>query len=459
MTTTSAAQTTGKPLSQSARGADRGRFVSFSSALGTPLTPFAAAVVVIGILSSYGIGDVAKAVHTFPFDIPAIYLALEVFTAMVIATGIGDKVAVKLATASGGRRGATAALSVVVLITTCILGNNLSHVGIILPILLILLSTLAADRAYLIGFFGLIMAIVNLAGAATPVGDFPALTIMASGITSFGAYLAMAFPIFGLITPAVLVLVYVLIFRRGGKQNRARSVSPRTGAVLLQARLSGVQLDKKSLAILMVILAGMFAGWVFAPFIPPWAIAWAGTSFALVLNPTVRQAVKLENVDLLPVIKISVFLGIASFVATTGVLEQIADLLQNIDNPVLLLIVLMLIVAAITSLVSAGPTAAVLLPVAQSLVVPGAALAGMGDLVAVAFAGAICAGSSMFLISATAGPLLSKKVRYSRLTDDAGQKIDFSMRAYLPYGAINCAVQLAVAMIAVLVLFPLWSGR
>jgi len=42
----------------------------------------------------------------------------------------------------------------------------------------------------------MLLAVGNCAGAATPVGDFPALLIMAAGVTTFGTYLALAFPLF-----------------------------------------------------------------------------------------------------------------------------------------------------------------------------------------------------------------------------------------------------------------------
>jgi Na+/H+ antiporter NhaD/arsenite permease-like protein len=400
-----------------------------------------------------------KAVRAFPFDIPAIYLALEVFTAMVVGTGIGDLVAIKLAKASRGRKIVTAALSVLVLLATCVLGNNLSHVGIIVPVLLVLLSTLAVDRRYIVGYFALVMAIVNLAGAATPVGDFPALTIMASGITNFGSYLSLAFPLFGVVTAGTLLGVYALIFRRSRQGTDSSALPPEAGAVLLRARLRSVKVDRVSLGILAVILAGMFAGWVFLPTVPPWAIAWAGTGLAAVVAHRVRGAIKLEATDLFPVLKISVFLGMASFIATTGVLQSIASQLQRIHDPRLLIVALMVTVAAITAVVSAGPTAAVLLPIAQALVVPGAVLAGMGNIVAVAFAGAICAGSSVFLISATAGPLLAKKVKNAELLDERGVPVDFSARAYLPYGLLNGGIQLTVAIIAVLGISTIWGAR
>ena len=407
-----------------------------------------------GALALCGIGDPSAAAHAFPFDIPAIFLGLEVFTALVIATGIGDALAVRLALRSKGRPRATLVMSVLVLLATCALGNNLVHVGMILPILLILLSTIPASSRFLIAFFSCVMAVVNLAGASTPVGDFPALTIMASGITSFTNYLVVAFPLFALASSGALLGVYLLILRRSDERP-VGDVPPEAGGVLLAAQLSQRKVDRPTLARLLMVLAGMFAAWVFLPAIPPWAIAWSGAALAASLAPRARHAAKMEAADLYPVLRIGTFLAGASYVATTGILEQAARLLQQVHDPLLLLVAMMLMVAAITAVVSAGPTAAVLLPVAQGLVVPGAALAGRGDLVAIAFAGAICAGSSAFLISATAGPLISRRVQNAGMQDRDGVPVAFSARDYLPFGMLNMAVQLSVALAGVLLLYTL----
>lgn len=77
----------------------------------------------------------------------------------------------------------------------------------ILPIVFVLLKTLEVDRTYICVFFATILALSNTGGAASPIGDFPAIVIMTSGITSFISYLTHAFPLFAL-TSAVLIAVW-----------------------------------------------------------------------------------------------------------------------------------------------------------------------------------------------------------------------------------------------------------
>jgi hypothetical protein len=118
-----------------------------------------------------------------------------------------------------------------------------------------------------------------------------------------------------------------------------------------------------------------------------------------------------------------------------------------------MIVALMAVVAVMTAVLSAGPTAATLLPLCQALVAPGAVLAGRGDLLAVAFAGAICAGSSALLWSATAGPLIARKAQSAGLRDDSGRPVAFTARAYLPWGLFNASIQFIVAVIYVLIMY------
>lgn len=425
-----------------------------SALLDNPFFPLAIVTVAIVGLSMAHIGDIAVAARHFPFEILAIFIALEFYTAMVIGTGVASALAVRLARWGRASRGMTLVTSVIVLIATCAMGNNLTHVGLILPVLLVLLRTLSVDRRYLIAFFACVMTVVNLAGASTPVGDFPALTILASGITSFNSYLALAFPLFAVLTAGTLLGLYLLLLRSRKGTERPQADLQDAGVILLQARYRHAQVDKRSLVALLIVLAGMFSGWVFLHSVPPWGVAWAGAAVGSVVAPRVRSAVRVDAVDLYPALKIGAFLAGATYLSTTGLLTFLARLLQDhLHTPTLMIVALMAVVAVMTALLSAGPTAATLLPLCQALVAPGAVLQGKGNLLAVAFAGAICAGSSALLWSATAGPLIARKVESAGLRDESGQPVAFTARTYLPWGLLNASVQFMVAVVYVLIIF------
>lgn len=132
---------------------------------------------------------------------------MELFTNLIVETGIMQLLAIKIAELSKGRKRLCLMMfgGMMFLISSCL--NNITAVMMILPIVFVLLKTLEVDRTYICVFFATILALSNTGGAASPIGDFPAIVIMTSGITSFISYLTHAFPLFAL-TSAVLIAVW-----------------------------------------------------------------------------------------------------------------------------------------------------------------------------------------------------------------------------------------------------------
>ena len=73
-------------------------------------------------------------------------------------------------------------------------------------------------------------------------------------------------------------------------------------------------------------------------------------------------------------------------------------------------------------------------------------LASQSDWIAVAYAAAICAGSSLFMWSATAGFILSGKVNASGIEDEGGKKMTWGVMQYMKYGFVNYGIQLSIAL-------------
>ena len=76
------------------------------------------------------------------------------------------------------------------------------------------------------------------------------------------------------------------------------------------------------------------------------------------------------------------------------------------------------------------------------------------DWVAIAYAASICAGSSLFMWSATAGFILSKNVNEANLIDSKRKKMMWGISNYLKYGIQNYIIQitLSIAMIIVVIM-------
>ena len=106
---------------------------------------------------------------------------------------------------------------------------------------------------------------------------------------------------------------------------------------------------------------------------------------------------------------------------------------------------IMIITSMVAGVFSAGPAAAAMMPVIVELC--NGPLSAQSDWIAVAYAAAICAGSSLFMWSATAGFILSGKVNSARLSEENGLSVSWGAGNYLKYGIVNYAIQLSIALL------------
>ena len=329
------------------------------------------------------------------------------------------------------------------LISSCL--NNITAVMMILPIVFVLLKTIEVDRNYVCVFFATILALSNTGGAASPVGDFPAIVIMTSGITSFLGYLTHAFPLFA-ITSAVLLIVWGMRVKKEKDDGAIRNLA----VCNLKSQYKNIEIRFDVLKCLAVVFAVMFLAWSFVPqdFIPPEIIAVLGYAVAMVICSIKRIKVK-QLMDLKAVLTIASFLFFAQVISQTGLLNLVAAYLQNnISNPKLLVMAVMVITSLVAGVFSAGPAAAAMMPVIVDICK--GSLGAQSDLIAVAYAAAICAGSSLFMWSATAGFILSGKVNAAGIEED-GKKVSWGVGQYLKYGFVNYAIQLSIALVTIVI--------
>ena len=317
----------------------------------------------------------------------------------------------------------------------------------VLPIVFVLLKTLEVDRKYVCTFFAVLLSLSNTGGAASPVGDFPAIVIMTSGITSFLGYLGHAFPLFAL-TSAVLIGVWALTVAREKGDGAIRKLA----VTNLKSQYKNIEIRFDVLKYLGIIFAGMFVAWSFVPqeIIPPEIIAVLGYGAAMVIG-SVKKINIVQKMDLKSVLTIASFLFFAQVISQTGLLNQIAAYLQNtISDPKLLVMAIMVITSVVAGIFSSGPTAAAMMPVIIQIC-RGPLGGAQSDWIAVAYAAAICAGSSLFMWSATAGFILSGKVNKAGVEDENGTHTCWGIRQYLKYGMINYLIQITIALVMVVI--------
>jgi Na+/H+ antiporter NhaD/arsenite permease-like protein len=260
---------------------------------------------------------------------------------------------------------------------------------------------------------------------------------MTSGITTFWDYLIRAMPLFAITTFAIISF---WVFRVRKSQNLAMQ---ELAVGLLNARHKHIKVDKASLIPLCVIFVSMFITWSFVPqdVIPPEVVAILGYVIAAGICASQCKKIKMV-IDFKSVLTIAAFLFLAGVISATGLLGNLSTLLQYyVNDQCMFLLAIMLITSIISGLFSAGPAAAAMMPAIVNLC--NTTLAAQSHWVAIAYAAAICAGSSLFMWSATAGFILSNKIEDENL----GHK--WGVGSYLKYGFVNYAIQMIIALGAI----------
>ncbi len=387
---------------------------------------------------------VKTVMSNYSYDVLVILIIMELFTNLIAETGVMQLLAIKIAEFSKGKKRLCLMMfgGMMFLISSCL--NNITAVMMILPIIFVLLKTLEVDRKYVCLFFATILALSNTGGAASPVGDFPAIVIMTSGITSFLGYLTHAFPLFAL-TSVVLLLIWGNCVKKENDDGALRGLAVSN----LKSQHKNIVIRYDVLIPLAVIFLCMFLAWSFIPqnIIPPEVVSILGYAIAMVVCSAKKIKIE-QHMDLKSVLTIASFLFFAQVVSQTGILDVLATYLQNnISNPKLLIMVVMVITSLMAGIFSAGPAAAAMMPVVVGICQ--GPLGIQADWIAVAYAAAICAGSSLFMWSATAGFILSDKVNLAGIEDDMQRRITWGVGNYLKYGIINYAVQLTIALIVI----------
>lgn len=388
---------------------------------------------------------VKEVMNAYSYDVLVILIAMELFTNLIAETGVMQLLALKIANFSQGKKRLCLMMFGGMMFIISAFLNNITAVMMILPLVFVLLKALGVERHYICTFFAVILALSNTGGAASPIGDFPAIVIMTSGITSFLGYLSHAFPLFTA-TSAVLLLVYGMSVTKEADDESVRALAISN----LGSQYKNIVVRFDVLKWLGIIFAGMFCSWSVIPqnLIPPEIIAVIGYVISVFICAMKGVNVK-QSMDLKSVLTIASFLFFAQVVSQTGVLNLLATHLQNhISNPKLLVMAIMIITSLVAGIFSAGPAAAAMMPVVVEIC--HGPLSAQADWISVAYAAAICAGSSLFMWSATAGFILSEKVGAAKIEDEAGDLTSWGVGEYLKYGAKNYIIQLTVALVVIM---------
>ena len=416
----------------------------FAPAPGAGRLALIAGLFIAGIALCFAAGvSVADVAAGFSFNVLVIVIAMDLFTTALAQTGIMEAAALRIARLA---RGSQTALLVMVaammfFISSCL--NNITAILMVLPVMFVLLQTIAPDKRYLNVFFAVLLAMSNTGGAASAVGDLPAVLIMSTGVVSFADYTLMAFPLMAA-TSVLIVGLWCLVMRaRRVPEDRDAS---RFALRVLEAQYRFARVDHVRAVPLLAVLACMLVCWMAVPstIVPPEVIAIVGALAGLAICRITGGEAPL-SVDMSSVLTISGFLFLASAVSATGALEAlVAAMAQAVPDERLFLALVLFATSIAAGLVGAGPAAAACLPVVVNLATT--TFAAHSAFLMVAYGAAVCAGSSLFLFSATAGYVLSSKIDGAELDDSAGRRFAWNVKSYLAYGVVTYLLQITIAL-------------
>ena len=405
------------------------------------LTAAALASLVTGMA---GIATASQLLAGVPWDVLVFLIGLGLFTDLLAQTRVFDVLAVWAARAGGGHGRRVLLVFAGVMYAVSCFANNLTALVLVLPVLLQLLRLIGVDRRYVGWTLGTIVAACNLGGAATPIGDFPAILLLAAGRMEFSRYLSLALP------PTALALVLLLLVvgwvARPHRSLGADPLTRRLGVRVVEQLYRGVRVEKGHLWALLAILVSMMLAWTFVPResgITPELVVWLGAVVGALSWPAKGEQALRRRVDVEASLFLLSLFVLVGAIRATGAFADLAGLLARTPGPPEVQLGVFLVGASlVTATFSAGPGMAALLEVADKLAVhmpPSAVYVGL--------ALAVCSGSCLFLTAATAGPLAQSLTERADLRGPDGEPVHYDFLAHLSAGLTAYAVVLGTGLL------------
>lgn len=390
-----------------------------------------------------GIAPTSKILAEVPWDVLVILVTLGLVSQLFAESRLFDRLAVQATRFSRAQPARLTIVFAIVMYVVSGIVNNLTALVLVLPVLHVLLRLGGTTQRYVSWTLGLLLVACNLGGAATPIGDFPAILLLGRGSMTFVDYLVRAAPA-TIVALSILLLVTAFIVRpAAGLPNDA--VSTGLTRSVMEALHRRISIDRRVFVPAAVSLLLMVAAWLFLPAslgIGPELVCWLGAAVALLGNRALgekltRNGIEAEAVFFL----LSLFVMVVA-VRNTGLFELVAHTLEGLPiSPAGQLFAFLILAGVLTGLFSAGPSMAALLEVAESLakrLPPSAVYVGL--------ALSVCAGSSLFLTAATAGPLAQALTERADLRDAEGRRLTFGFFDFLPTGLLGFAMIELVAL-------------
>lgn len=395
--------------------------------------------------AAFGHAGAAQLLAEVPWDVMVLLVALGLISHVLAQSRVFGVLALWVTRRAKARPARVLAWFSVGMYVVSGIVNNLTALMLVLPVLLILLQLMGVDRRYVAWCLGTLLVACNLGGAATPIGDFPAILLLGRGSMRFDAYLGQALPP-TLLALGLLLAVVTLVVRPWRAMGQPEHGGALTVAVM-QELYRNTKPKPRLLWPSVIMLGLMFVGWTALPRewgVTPELVAWLGAVVVLLSVPRLGEAALRRHVDLEAGLFLLGLFVMVGAVRHTGLFRDAAQaLLQLPVEPVVQRMLFVALAGVLTGIFSAGPSMAALLEVAEAMVQRGGHAYG----VYVGLALGVCAGSSLLLTAATSGPLAQALTERADLRDHAGRPVRFGLVEFGPVGITGFSVILVVALL------------
>nr|WCC90933.1 magnetosome protein MamN [Desulfobacteraceae bacterium] len=355
---------------------------------------FAGIMVLVGMIMR--IYNPLDAFFAIKFNTISLLLGMGIISIVLDEAGVFDYIAYKMTLYGGGSYLKILILCCVLTYCLSLLVNNLTTILVIVPMTLNLSMMNKIDPKPII--IGEIIA-SNLGGASTMVGDFPNMLISSETDIVFNEFIVYMMPI-------CLVLLAVLLLFLNQKYQGLQTNDPVDSLNILKKNVYFQNLSrrerravKRSLFVLFhVILLFTLSG---SLSLNPSAIALIGALSLFLFSGIQRQSIinRVGFNDILFFIGLFIIVG---GIEASGLIYYISEFIRTVSfgNRYILCLMVLWTGAIVTSFLSAGPTTALLFPIALSI-----QSITSGHVIWWSLSLGVLAGSSATLMGATAGPI------------------------------------------------------